>query len=122
MFSIFGKKDKKVEESKPAGFFERLKQSVTKTRTQLAARVEELFSGAKEIDPHTLAKLETALLEADIGVRTTREVLEAVREKLERHALGNAEELKAELKRQLLARMNPPAIPGAGPVSAGTAE
>jgi fused signal recognition particle receptor len=107
MFSIFGKKDKKVEEDKPAGFFERLKQSVSKTRTQLAARVEELFSGAKEIDPQTLAKLETALLEADIGVRTTREVLEAVREKLERHALGNAEELKAELKRQILARLNP---------------
>ena len=62
MFSIFGKKDKKVEEEKPAGFFERLKQSVSKTRTQLAARVEELFSGAKEIDPQTLAKLETALL------------------------------------------------------------
>ncbi len=109
MFSIFGKKDKKVEEEKPAGLFERLKQSVSKTRTQLAARVEELFSGAKEIDPHTLAKLEKALLEADIGVRTTREVLEAVREKLERHALGNADELKAELKRQILARMNPPA-------------
>ncbi len=122
MFSIFGKKDKKVEESKPAGFFERLKQSVTKTRTQLAARVEELFSGAKEIDPQTLAKLETALLEADIGVRTTREVLEAVREKLERHALGNAEELKAELKRQLLARMTVPVPAVAGTAGAATGE
>ena len=122
MFSIFGKKDKKVEEEKPAGFFERLKQSVSKTRTQLAARVEELFSGAKEIDPQTLAKLETALLEADIGVRTTREVLEAVREKLERHALGNAEELKSELKRQILARLNPvPPAAAAGVAAVETA-
>jgi fused signal recognition particle receptor len=109
MFSIFGKKDKKTEESKPAGLFERLKQSVSKTRTHIAARVEELVSGAKEIDPRTLAKLETALLEADIGVRTTRDVLDAVREKVERHALGNADELKAELKRQLMARLNPAA-------------
>lgn len=118
MFSIFGKKEKEAEEPK-AGFFERLKQSVAKTRTQLAERVEELFSGAKEIDPKTLGKLETALLAADIGVKTTREVLAAVREKLDRHALANAEELKAELKRQILARLTPPAASAAPAAGVG---
>lgn len=113
MFSIFGKKEKE-EEKKSPGLLERLKQSVTKTRAQIAERVEELFSGAKEIDPKTLGKLETALLAADIGVKTTREVLAAVREKLDRHALGNAEELKAELKRQILARLTPPGANAAG--------
>lgn len=121
MFSIFGKKEKEAEEPK-AGFFERLKQSVAKTRTQLAERVEELFSGAKEIDPKTLGKLETALLAADIGVKTTREVLAAVREKLDRHALANAEELKAELKRQILARLTPPAASGVNGNAAADAD
>jgi fused signal recognition particle receptor len=119
MFSIFGKKEKEEEKSAP-GLLERLKQSVTKTRTQFAERVQELFSGAKEIDPKTLAKLETALLAADIGVKTTKEVLAAVQEKLDRHALANAEELKAELKRQILARLTPPA-PGAAGVGAPSA-
>jgi fused signal recognition particle receptor len=115
MFSILGKKEKEAEKSAP-GLLERLKQSVTKTRTQFAERVQELFSGAKEIDPKTLAKLETALLAADIGVKTTKEVLAAVQDKLDRHALANAEELRAELKRQILARL---ALPTPG--TAGTA-
>jgi fused signal recognition particle receptor len=104
MFSIFGKN--KSEKEKPSGsLLDRLKESVSKTRSQIAARVEGLFTGGRKIDPAILAQLENALLAADIGVRTTREVLEAVREKVDRHTLTDAGELKAELKRQLLARM-----------------
>ena len=104
MFSIFGKN--KSGEEKPSGsLLDRLKESVSKTRSQIAARVEGLFTGGRKIDPAVLAQLENALLAADIGVRTTREVLEAVREKVDRHTLTDAGELKAELKRQLLARM-----------------
>jgi fused signal recognition particle receptor len=58
-------------------------------------------------------------LAADIGVRTTREVLEAVREKVDRHTLSDSGELKAELKRQLLARMSLAPAPSNG-TSTGT--
>jgi fused signal recognition particle receptor len=105
MFSIFGKK--KSGDEKPSGsLLDRLKESVSKTRSQIAAKVEGLFLGGKKIDPHVLKQLENALLAADIGVRTTREVLEAVREKVDRNTLSDSGELKAELKRQLLARMS----------------
>ncbi len=104
MFSIFGKK--KSGDEKPSGsLLDRLKESVSKTRSQIAAKVEGLFLGGKKIDPQVLKQLETALLAADIGVRTTKEVLEAVREKVDRNTLSDSGELKAELKRQLLARM-----------------
>jgi fused signal recognition particle receptor len=108
MFSLFGKdkekeKSEQGKEPKEGGsLFERLKQSVSKTRTQIAAKVEDLISGEKKIDPELLTKLENALLAADIGPRTTHQILEAVRQKLERHALANASDLKAELKSQLL--------------------
>jgi fused signal recognition particle receptor len=105
MFSIFGKK-KSVDEAPSASLLDRLKESVSKTRSQIAARVEGLFTLGKKIDPAVLKQLENALLAADIGVRTTREVLEAVREKVDRHQLSDSGELKAELKRQLLARMS----------------
>jgi fused signal recognition particle receptor len=116
MFSIFGKK-KSADEKPSASFLDRLKESVSKTRTQIAARVEGIFLGGKKIDPALLKQLENALLAADIGVRTTHEVLEAVREKVDRHTLSDSGELKAELKRQLLARMSfAPAPPnGASP-------
>ena len=104
MFSIFGKdKDDERKDRKEGGsLFDRLKQSVSKTRTQIAAKVEDLISGEKKIDPELLTKLENVLLAADLGPRTTHQILEAVRQKLERHALNNASDLKAELKNQLL--------------------
>src|SRR3981189_1685376 len=94
MFSIF----KKGEGS----LLDRLKQSVSKTRAQIVARVEDLVSGEKKIDPELLTKLENVLLAADIGPRTTHQILEAVRQKLDRHALNTASDLKAELRSQLL--------------------
>src|SRR5712675_3715200 len=98
VLSLFNN-DKKKEE---ASLLERLKQSVSKTRSQIVARVEDLVSGEKQIDPGLLVKLENALLAADIGPRTTHQILEAVRQKLDRHALTSTADLKAELKKQLL--------------------
>jgi fused signal recognition particle receptor len=94
MFSIF----KKGEGS----LLDRLKQSVSKTRSQIVAKVEDLVSGEKRIGPELLTELANMLLAADIGPRTTHQILEAVRQKLERHALNNAADLKAELRSQLL--------------------
>jgi fused signal recognition particle receptor len=102
MFSIFGKDDKNKERKEGGSLLDRLKQSVSKTRSQIAAKVEDLISGEKKIDPGLLTRLENALLAADIGPRTTHQILEAVRQKLERHALNNASDLKTELKNQLL--------------------
>jgi fused signal recognition particle receptor len=98
MFSIFKKDEKKSEGS----LLDRLKQSVSKTRSQIVAKVEDLVSGEKKIDPELLTKLENVLLAADIGPRTTHQILEAVRQKLDRHALNTATDLKAELRNQLL--------------------
>src|SRR5216684_3516201 len=102
MFSIFGKDDERKKSKEGGSLLDRLKQSISKTRTQITAKVEDLISGEKKIDPELLTKLENALLAADLGPRTTHQILEAVRQKLERHALGSAADLKTELKNQLL--------------------
>src|SRR5579864_2165729 len=102
MFSIFSKDDESKKPKEGGSLLDRLKQSISKTRTQITAKVEDLISGEKKIDPELLTKLENALLAADLGPKTTHQILEAVRQKLERHALNNASDLKAELKNQLL--------------------
>ena len=101
MISLFGN-DEESKKPKESGLLDRLKQSITKTRTQIVSKVEDLVSGEKKIDPEMLTKLENALLAADLGPRTTHQILEAVRQRLERHTLNNAAELRAELKNQLL--------------------
>jgi fused signal recognition particle receptor len=105
MFSLFGKKDK-PEKAEPS-LLERLKASVTKTKAALAETVDTIFLGERKIDPSILKDLETALISADIGVKTTREVLDAVKEKLDRNALSNATQLKQEIKSQIVRTMQP---------------
>jgi fused signal recognition particle receptor len=94
MISLFGK-------SGPS-LLDRLKQSVSKTRTELSARVEQLLTGNRPVDPELLKQLESALLSADIGVRTTKEVLAALREQVNEHKIDDAGALKRELKRQIV--------------------
>ncbi|HTC62122.1 MAG TPA: signal recognition particle-docking protein FtsY [Candidatus Saccharimonadales bacterium] len=104
MLSLFNNKedDEKKKAKEGGSLLDRLKQSISKTRNQISTKVEDLTSGEKQIDPELLTKLENALLAADLGPRTTHQILEAVRQKLERHALSSASDLKAELKNQLL--------------------
>jgi fused signal recognition particle receptor len=111
MFSIFNKDDERKKPKESGSLLDRLKQSISKTRTQITNKVEDLISGEKKIDPELLTKLENALLAADLGPRTTHQILEAVRQKLERHALSSVADLKAELKNQLLYALRTVASP-----------
>jgi fused signal recognition particle receptor len=101
MISLFGK-------SGPS-LLERLKKSVSKTRTELSARVEQLLTGNRPVDPQLLKELESALLSADIGVRTTKEVLAALREQVNEHKIDDADQLRQELKRQIAKILTAPA-------------
>jgi fused signal recognition particle receptor len=97
---------------------ERLKDSVGKTRTELAAKVEQILTGDRPVDPELLKQLESALLSADIGVRTTREILAALRQQVNEHKLIEAKDLKRELKNQVLKILNTPATNCDGKVAA----
>jgi len=93
MITLFGPPEK-VEPS----LLEKLKSSVSKTKAALSETVDTIFQGERKIDPALLKELETALLSADLGVKPTREILEAVREKMNRNALSDAAQLKREIK------------------------
>ena len=83
-----------------------MKQAVTRTRENLAERIEDVVSFGKEIDSRTLDDLEATLISADLGSTTTREVLTAMREKVDRKQIGNTTELKRVLKDELLTILN----------------
>jgi fused signal recognition particle receptor len=95
-----------LEEEKKAGFLDRMKQAVTRTRENLAERIEQVASFGKEIDRNTLADLEASLISADLGVATTQQVLGHLREKADRKQIKDVQELKRLLKEELLAILN----------------
>jgi fused signal recognition particle receptor len=96
--TLFGSLD---EEQKPS-FLDRMKEAVTRTRENLSERIEAVASFGKEIDRATLDDLEATLLGADLGMTTTHEVLEKLREKADRKQIGNVDELKRLLKEEIL--------------------
>jgi fused signal recognition particle receptor len=100
MLSLFGK-----NEPEPT-LLEKLKNSVSKTKAALADTVDNLFLGGRKIDPSVLKELEAALLSADLGVRPTREILDAVKEKIDRNALADGAQLKAEIKSHIVRILN----------------
>jgi fused signal recognition particle receptor len=81
---------------------EKLKSGVQKTRAGLVNALEDAIQGKKEIDADLLDELEGTLLSADIGVRTTEEILERIRQRVERHQLADAAQLKGLIRDQLL--------------------
>src|SRR5437879_8197770 len=100
--TLFGSLD---EEQKPS-FIERMKEAVSRTRENLAERIEEVVSIGKEIDRSTLDDLEATLIGADLGTTTTHEVLEKLREKADRKQIKDVNELKRLLKEELLVILN----------------
>jgi fused signal recognition particle receptor len=97
--TLFGSLD---EEQKPS-FLQKMKEAVTRTRENLSDRIEEVVGFGKEIDRDTLDDLEATLIGADLGTTTTHELLETLREKVDRKQIGDADELKRVLKEEMLA-------------------
>ncbi len=94
------------EQEKKPGFFDRMKQAVTRTRENLAERIDDIVSLGKEIDRSTLDDLEATLISADLGTATTQQVLGALREKADRKQIKDVQELKRLLKEELLGILN----------------
>src|SRR6266436_10324419 len=92
-----------LEEQQKPSFLDRMKEAVSRTRENLAERIEEAVSFNKEIDRNTLDDLEATLIGADLGTTTTQQVLQKLRDKADRKQIADVGELKRLLKAELLA-------------------
>ena len=90
-------------EERRRGFFRRLRENMRKTREALAAEVQAtLFEG--DLDEETWERLEEALIYADVGARTTAEVVEKLEREAEDGSLVGGEALTGRLA-ELLAEL-----------------
>ncbi len=84
-----------------SGFFERMKQAVTRTRESLSTRLEGVLTLTRTVDEAALEDLESALLTSDLGLPTTTAILEQLRERAKRQDIEGGEELRELLKAQI---------------------
>ncbi len=119
--TLFGnqndKPDEKPEPEEKGGFFSRMRQAVSRTRETLSTRIEDLVSLTRVVDESALEELETALITSDIGVQTTTEILDALRERAKRQAIEGGSELRDLLKAQLRGILEAPMHPVATPAT-----
>ena len=109
MIKLFSKKDKPKEKDK--GLFYRLRAGLSKTRSGFTDRLDRLVLGKKEINDELLEELEEILFTSDLGVSTTRQLIDLVQEGVARKELDNPEKLKVALKEKILSFLNVPDMP-----------
>ncbi|MGG4689506.1 signal recognition particle-docking protein FtsY [Providencia stuartii] len=93
---------KQTEQEKPKkeGFFARLKKGLLKTRQNLGSGFLGLFTG-KKIDDDLFDELEEQLLIADVGVDTTRKIIDNLTAHASRKELKDAEALYSKLREEM---------------------
>lgn len=100
--TLFGSGEKKT------GFFDRLKQAVSSTKAQLVEKIEEIVQGKEALDEAVFDELEAALIQADLGVKTTEEILDRLRDQVARQRLREARELRTAIEQEILAILENP--------------
>jgi fused signal recognition particle receptor len=81
---------------------DRLKAGIQKTRSGLVDRLEDVLAGRREIDADLLEELEYTLITADLGVRTVEDILERIRQRVDRKLVGDAGEIRNLIREHLL--------------------
>lgn len=76
------------------GFFDRLKSGLTKTRDNFVSGIDSLFSGFSEIDDDFYEELEETLIMGDLGVNTTEEIIENLKEKVKENHIKDPADCK----------------------------
>ena len=93
------------------GFFNRLKESLTKTRQGFVEKIDILIHRRKEIDEDLYEELEEIMVQADVGVATAMELVEKVRSAVKERRVEDAAELKPILKEQIRDMLGTSTIP-----------
>lgn len=100
-----------MAEEKKKGFFARLKEGLTKTRDSLAGRVDQLVVSTREIDDDFYEELTDILIMADIGMKTTDEMIEELKRRVAAEKTKSADRAHDILKDILKEKMNMPRPP-----------
>ncbi len=94
-----------MTEENRKGIIARLRSRLGKAREGLASRVRTLLRGGK-IDEDVFEELEAVLIQADMGVKTTTDLLEKMRERVKADRLTEAEQLYSVLEEELISLMS----------------
>lgn len=91
-----------VMQDERKSWFGRLRDGLSKTRAALIGKVKEALAGSS-VDEQLFERLEEVLIQADVGVETTLELVDAVRRQVSERRIRDAEEVPPLLAQEMKA-------------------
>ncbi len=94
--------EEKIEE-KPVkkGFFQKLLDGLDKTRQDMTSKINSVFSAYHKVDEELFDDLEEILVTADIGINTTMEIIDNLRDKVKENRVTEPEVVRDMLKEEI---------------------
>ena len=80
------------------GFFDKLKNGLSKTKTSINEKINDVFSTFRKVDEELLEELEEALIMSDVGMETSEKIIAQLRDKIKKEKIEDGEEVKKALK------------------------
>lgn len=93
-----------MTEEKKMGFFSRLKQGLSKTRSSITEKVDQVLQAFKKVDEELFEELEEVLISADVGVNTSLEIIDRLRNLVKEKKVSDSSEVRGLLK-QIISEM-----------------
>ena len=86
------------------GFFDKLKNGLSKTKNTVFAPINSLLKAIHRVDEDLLDELEEILITSDVGVEATEEIIDQLRDRIKDQRLKSADDVNAAL-REIMAEM-----------------
>ena len=84
------------------GFFEKLKQGMSKTKTSFDEKISNVFKSFKKVDEDFLDELEEVLIMSDIGMDTSIKIMNNLRQRVKKEKIQDEEEIKQALREEII--------------------
>ena len=83
------------------GFFDKLKQGMTKTKASFDEKINNVFKSFKKVDEEFLDELEEILIMSDIGMETSTKIIDNLRTRIKKEKIQEEEDIKRALREEM---------------------
>ena len=83
------------------GFFDKLKQGLSKTKDSINEKINDVFSNFRKVNEDFLEELEEALIMSDIGIETSTKIIDNLRTIIKKEKIEDEEQVKEALREEI---------------------
>lgn len=88
------------------GFFDKLKNGLSKTKNSFDEKINNVFSNFRKVDEELLDELEEALIISDVGVETSTKIISNLRNRIKKEKIENEEDVRNALREEIVNILN----------------